>query len=191
MRQQKIFYIYKPVITTMSALSTTNIPEQLPCFQKAVDFIQSIGIPVLFREISGKSFLPGISIEAGEIVVDREKLKYPGDILHEAGHIAVVPSAERPLLNETTICTRPMREAEEMMAIAWSYAACVHLDIDAGFVFHNDGYQKGGSDIAENFKEGRYFGVPMLQWTGMALEKPNPEQPEKPAYPQMLKWARD
>ncbi|MBK6826966.1 MAG: hypothetical protein IPG86_08890 [Chitinophagaceae bacterium] len=175
----------------MSAASTIITTEQTAFFQKAVDFIQSIGIPVLFKEITGKSFLPGISIESGEIVVDPEKLKYPGDILHEAGHIAVVPSAERALLNETTICTRPMREAEEMMSIAWSYAACVHLDIDAGFVFHNEGYQKGGSDIAVNFKEGRYFGVPMLQWTGMALEKTNPEHPEIPVYPQMLKWARD
>jgi len=175
----------------MPADSAMVISTQTALFQKAVDFIQSIGIPVLFREIPAKSFLPGISIEAGEIIVDPEKLKYPGDILHEAGHIAVVPAAERALLNETTICTRPMREAEEMMAIAWSYAACVHLNIDAGFVFHNDGYQKGGSDIAENFREGRYFGVPMLQWTGMALEKPNAEQPELPVYPKMLKWARD
>jgi len=175
----------------MPADSAMVNSTQTALFQKAVDFIQSIGIPVLFREIPAKSFLPGISIEAGEIIVDPEKLKYPGDILHEAGHIAVVPAAERALLNETTICTRPMREAEEMMAIAWSYAACVHLNIDAGFVFHNEGYQKGGSDIAENFREGRYFGVPMLQWTGMALEKPNAEQPELPVYPKMLKWARD
>lgn len=100
-----------------------------------------------------------------------EKFKYPGDILHEAGHIAVVPPAERHLLNADTIATREQREAEEMMAIAWSYAACVHLDIDAGFVFHDNGYKGGGSSIAESFKQGHYFGVPMLQWVGMTLEK--------------------
>ena len=75
----------------MSAETAIIISEQTAFFQKAVDFIQSIGISVLFREIPEKSFLPGISIKAGEIIVDPEKLKYPGDILHEAGHIAVVP----------------------------------------------------------------------------------------------------
>lgn len=79
-----------------------------------------------------------------------------------------------------------MREAEEMMAIAWSYAACVHLGIDAKFVFHDNGYKGGGSSIAENFKEGRYFGVPVLKWVGMCN---NPE--EENGYPKMIKWLRE
>jgi hypothetical protein len=65
----------------------------------------------------------------GEIVVDMEKLKYYGDILHEAGHIAVVPAKERSTLNEKDIAKREQRDAEEMMVIAWSYAACVHLEL--------------------------------------------------------------
>ncbi len=156
-------------------------------FDKAVSFIQSIGIDVKFAIIEEHTFLPGISIENGVIVIDNSKLKYPGDILHEAGHIAVVPAIDRVELNATSIENREHREAEEMMAIAWSYAACVHLKIDASFVFHDDGYKGGGSDIAENFNEGRYFGVPMLQWTGMAIEKST----ELPVYPNMIKWLRD
>jgi hypothetical protein len=84
-----------------------------------------------------------------------------------------------------------MREAEEMMAIAWSYAACRHLGIDARFVFHDEGYKNGGSHIADNFDEGRYFGVPMLQWTGMALERKKDEEPDLPVYPAMMKWMRE
>jgi hypothetical protein len=34
---------------------------------------------------------------------------------------------------------------EEMAAIAWSYAACVHLGLEPTVVFHSDGY-KGGSE---------------------------------------------
>jgi len=154
--------------------------------QQAICFLQEIGIDVHFDTIESHSFLPGISISGGSILIDKSKLKFPGDILHEAGHIAVVPAVERPLLNEAGIANREMREAEEMMAIAWSYAACVHLDIDAGFVFHNNGYKGGGSSIAENFKEGRYFGVPVLKWVGMCN---NPE--EENGYPKMLKWLRD
>ncbi|MEK7227145.1 MAG: hypothetical protein AAB221_15880 [Bacteroidota bacterium] len=153
---------------------------------KTVDFLQGIGIPVHFRSISYNTFLPGISIEKGEIVIDKEQLKYPGDILHEAGHIAVVPAADRPSLDEHSVAGREQREAEEMMAIAWSYAACVHLAIDASFVFHDHGYKNGGSSIAENFKEGRYFGVPVLQWVGMCRN-----EKEENGYPKMIRWMRE
>ena len=165
--------------------------EETALLERVLSFLSAIGIPVQFKTLEGYCFLPGINIENGEIVVDREKLKYPGDILHEAGHIAVVPAAERSSLNEQLIAKREQREAEEMMAIAWSYAACVHLGIDAGFVFHDHGYKGGGSNLAENFKQGHYFGVPMLQWVGMAMEKKMEEEPGKPVYPAMLQWLRN
>ncbi len=169
---------------------TKDIQETMLCFERAVSFLESIGIEVHFRELDSTCFLPGISIETGTLVVDMKKLKYPGDILHEAGHIAVVPTAERGNLDEHSIANREMREAEEMMAIAWSYAVCVHLGIDADFVFHDHGYKDGGASIAENFRQGNYFGVPMLQWVGMALEKKNETNPDLPVYPAMLKWLR-
>lgn len=159
--------------------------------KKCIAFLQEIGIEVQFEKVPADSFLPGICISGGRISIDMEQFKYPGDILHEAGHIAVVPAAERNTLDAASIAKRPMREAEEMMAIAWSYAACVHLGLDAHFVFHDEGYKNGGSAIAENFNEGRYFGVPMLQWTGMAIERKRDEDPDTPVYPAMLKWMRD
>jgi hypothetical protein len=170
---------------------TIELTKSNSLFNKSVDFLKSIGIPFHFRPIETDCFLPGISIVNGEIVVDLEKLKYPGDILHEAGHIAVVPAMERSTLNEDAITKREHRDAEEMMVIAWSYAACVYLDIDACFVFHDHGYKVGGSGIADNFKTGNYFGVPMLQWVGMALEKKNEAHPGKPVYPAMLQWLRN
>ena len=74
-----------------------------------------------------------------------------------------------------------------MMAIAWSYAACMHLGIDPVFVFHNDGYHGGGASIIENFSVGHYFGVPVLQWLGMTAAPGSATG----AYPQMTKWMRD
>jgi hypothetical protein len=176
---------------TIIFMIESNIPvnsraAEAMVFEKAVDFLQSIGISVHYRSFDGKGFLPGISIINGEIVVNRELLKYPGDILHEAGHIAVVSAADRSSLNAQSIADREMKEAEEMMAIAWSYAACVHLGIDAAFVFHDNGYKGGGSSIAENFREGRYFGVPVLKWVGMCN---NPD--EENGYPKMIKWLRE
>ncbi len=160
-------------------------------FDKCVAFIQAIGIPILFKNIEKDCFLPGLSIENGCIIVDRQKLLYPGDILHEAGHIAVVPSNERQTLNEESIDNRKDNAAEEMMAIAWSFAACVHLQLDVYFVFHENGYKGGARHIADNFKQGNYFGVPMLQWVGMTFERKNETEPEKPIYPEMLHWLRN
>jgi hypothetical protein len=169
--------------------TVTDNPAQL--LEKVGTFLLDIGISLHYCTLEGFCFLPGIQIIKGELYADPGQLKYPGDLLHEAGHIAVVPFAERHLLNEISIGERPMREAEEMMAIAWSYAACVYLNIDPYIVFHDDGYQQGGSSIADNFNAGHYFGVPMLQWTGMAKEKADPEDPGLQPYPSMLKWVRD
>lgn len=159
--------------------------------EKCVAFLHSIGIVTQKgTEVPG-SFLPGLTIQNGIIYINENTLENPGDILHEAGHIAVVPAAERQSLNAESIQHRKDREAEEMMAIAWSYAACVHLELDARFVFHDNGYKGGGSHLAENFTNKRYIGLPMLQWIGLALDEKNAASQNEEPYPHMQKWLRD
>jgi len=169
-------------------MSNTSIKATV--LNMCIPFLNSIGIPTFFRKIEDACFLPGILIENGGIVIDEDALLYPGDILHEAGHIAVTPAAERPTLNNAAIMASLSREAEEMMAIAWSYAACIHLGLDPYIVFHENGYHGGGSDIVENFAQGRYFGTATLQWCNMTIE-PTPNKSAPYAYPKMLKWMRD
>ena len=157
-------------------------------YKRAVEFIESIGIKIQFRTVAADMcFVPGLQIEEGQIIVDQEKLKYPGDVLHEAGHIAVVSQMERESLSGQELGNRKDAPAEEMMAIAWSYAACLHLGIPPEFVFHENGYRGGGASIVENFRNGRYFGVPMLQWLKMAAAPGS----QFPAYPAMLRWVRE
>jgi hypothetical protein len=169
----------------------TDVSTTAVLLRTCVDFINAIGIRTRLQRIDGDCFLPGLTIEAGTIIIDPERLEFPGDILHEAGHVAVVPAIERAALDAASIEKRPRREAEEMMAIAWSYAACVHLGIDPGFVFHDSGYKGGGNYIAENFKEKKYFGLPMLQWIGMAADEKNAKVLNIPPYPHMIKWVLD
>lgn len=162
-----------------------NTPD---LFETAIRFLTEIGIEIEPGLLSTEQcFVPGLQIVQGRILVDQELLKHPGDILHEAGHIAVVPAAERQTLNGPAIAKRKDAAAEEMMAIAWSYAACIHLKIDPVFVFHNEGYQGGGNSIIENFSAGRYIGVPVLQWLGMTAAPGS----DTGAYPEMIKWLRD
>lgn len=154
--------------------------------ETVLHFLRYIGIETNFCTLdASRCFLPGLLIEGGRILIDLEKLLYAGDLLHEAGHVAVVPEAERVTLDGPTIGSRKDAAAEEMMAIAWSYAACVHLTIAPSFVFHEAGYRGGGAEIARNFKEGNYFGVPLLQWLGMTGRTEDDAR-----YPAMVKWLR-
>jgi antirestriction protein ArdC len=158
---------------------------------KALFFLKEIGIEVKFGDLNDDSFLPGLSIEEGKIIIDKNKLQYPGDILHEAAHIAIVPAAERASLNASEIGNRKDNAAEEMMAIAWSYAACIQLEIDPYFVFHDKGYGGGGAYIANNFNTKNYFGLPMLQWIGLTVDEKNAATLKVSPYPAMIKWLRD
>ncbi|MCD2421839.1 hypothetical protein LQ567_03640 [Niabella pedocola] len=158
--------------------------------ERSIAFIRSIGIPVTEHSIAEATFLPGILISEGGIIIDKERLQYPGDVLHEAGHIAVIPAAERATVCGAEIAARPERAAEEMMAIAWSYAACKYLNIDPYFVFHDEGYQNGGKQIADQFEAGQWFGVPMLQYAGMTAEPQMAAALNRPAYPAMIQWLR-
>ncbi len=157
---------------------------------KIIFFLEEVGLKVIFRDIDAECFLPGLLIEKGAVIIDHAKLKYPGDIVHEAAHLAVVPAAERATLNGNEIGMRADKGAEEMMAIAWSYAVCHFLNIDPYFVFHESGYNGGGKNIADDFKEGRYVGVPMLEWVGMAAEKRKARELNISPYPAMICWLR-
>ena len=80
--------------------------------------------------------------------------------------------------------------AAEMAAIAWSWAALQHIQLPPEVVFHEHGYKDGSQSIIENFSEGRYMAVPMLQWLGMTTEPRNGEIADEFTYPKMKYWLR-
>ena len=69
-----------------------------------------------------------------------------------------------------------------MAAIAWSYAACLHLGLPLDVLFHEAGYKGDASWLAQTYSAGSYIGLPMLVWKGMATDK-GPD-----AYPVMRRW---
>lgn len=151
-----------------------------------IAFLREIGLAVRPAEISENTILPGIKVEDGVLLFDARKLKFPGDLLHEAGHLAVKPASARrraaPDLGPDP--------AEEMTAIAWSYAAALHLQISPEMVFHAEGYRGGSAALLENFGQGRYLAVPMLQWLGMTLDEPRARASGLAPYPSMMHWLR-
>jgi hypothetical protein len=151
-----------------------------------VGFLISIGLTVRGGEIEEPTVLPGILVERGALLFDPGKLRFPCDLLHEAGHLAVVPPARRATMHHD-VGSDP---AEEMMAIAWSYAAAIHLGIDPRLLFHDE-YKGGGPAIAATFTGGGGFSVPMLQWVGLTYDAARARVEGCEPYPRMLRWLRE
>ncbi len=63
-----------------------------------VAFLRSIGLVVRTCRVLEQTFVPGIWIDHGALVVDEARLRFPGDLLHEAGHLAVAPPERRPMI---------------------------------------------------------------------------------------------
>ncbi|HEV7922677.1 MAG TPA: hypothetical protein VGR02_17980 [Thermoanaerobaculia bacterium] len=145
---------------------------------QVIQFLRSLGINVDARRIEHPTLVPGLDILAGGLIYDEPHLSSPADLLHEGAHIALTPPALRAALTGT-IESSP---AEEVSAIAWTWAAALHLGLDTRRVFHEDVVSGNGPTLLENFSAGRYVGVPMLQLWGLTRAD---------EYPRMRRWLRD
>ncbi|QUI61707.1 hypothetical protein GSF04_04110 [Pseudoalteromonas sp. A22] len=158
--------------------------------KRICDFLTEIQLPFRFHEVEENTFLPGLKTVMGTLYIDNEKLLYPGDILHEAGHIAVCEPIFRDQLHEDVYKNglkngreKQAMQGEEMAAIAWSIAAIQYIGLPLEVVLHKDGYKGASNSFVSAFKEGKGFGYPLLNAWDMTC----PEQ----GFPKMQKWIRD
>lgn len=160
--------------------------ERISVIEMITGFIERIGIRVTMGPVAKDSFLPGIEIVNGGLVYDPENLKYPGDLLHEAGHIALIPAEHRVKVSGNMADQTFTNGGEEIGVLLWSYAAALYIGLPPEVVFHPHGYKGQSEWLIEQFTGGTYIGLPLLQW--MQLCKPGGEEP---AFPVMQKWLRD
>lgn len=158
--------------------------------KKVIQFLDKIGIAVIEKELPDTTFLPGLNIENDRILIDYSKLKYPGDILHEAGHIAVTSFSERKLIGTEKMPSEWPTQGDEIASILWSFAALSHLNLDPDFVFHDNGYKNSSDWYIENFTSGTYMGLPLLQWLKMAYSDKEISKNKNLAFPVMQNWLR-
>ncbi len=151
----------------------------------------NIGIETIPAKIDKETFLPGIFVENGKLLVDEMKLTFPGDLLHEAGHLAVAPAALRGQLSDEVILPDVNLDVLETQAIVWSYAACIYLEIDPRIVFHEGGYKGKSESLLFNFSLGIYLGLNGLEESGMAYSENKAKEIGVLSYPKMQKWLRD
>ena len=158
-----------------------------PLVATLADFVRSVGIEVIAASSLLPANFPGLDIQNGCVLVDETRVVHPGDILHEAGHLALTPPEERHALRLTPT------GGQEMATMAWSYAATVHLGLDPSLVFYPASYDHFGDGLAEYFtngNKGMYIGVPLLQALRMSVEPKNAAARQVPPFPHMLRWLR-
>jgi hypothetical protein len=153
--------------------------------ERIVAFLMRIGIPVRAETLAGDSFLPGLTVRNGGIVYDPGRLQWPGDLLHEAGHIAVTDPALRQDLFEPSD-----DPGEEMAAIAWSWAAAAEIGVAPQVLFHEGGYRGASAAFIENFSNGRDVGVPWLAAWDMTTETHRARKEGGRPFPHMRRWLR-
>ena len=146
-----------------------------------VNFLKEIGINVIEEVLNDSCVLPGLKIQENSIRLDRQRLKYVGDILHEAGHLAVTPKDQRILIGTENIDSTWPSDGDEIAAILWSYAASCHLNLDLEIVFHPDGYKNESVWLIEQFNNKNYVGLPLLEWMSLC---------NKEEFPIMKMWLR-
>lgn len=149
------------------------------------DFLEEIGIELREGEVPFDSFLPGVCIQTGSVVYDCHKLLYPGDILHEAGHIAVTDSSKRDNISGNVAEVNSGKSAEEQAVLLWTWAAIRKTGIPPEVVFHPHGYKNASGSLIENFESGEFEGLDLLVWMKMA----RPAE-ERGGFPQMKSWLR-
>jgi hypothetical protein len=154
-------------------------------------FLDEIQLSATEGFVSPDSFLPGIRIAGGTLVFDRAALRWPGDLLHEAGHIAVAPASLRSSLDDALDSAHSVANAGEVEATAWAYAATVHLRLAPSVLFHEGGYRGHSAGLIMSYSYGVYPGAFSLAQAGMTFVGADAERAGVPPYPRMARWLRE
>ena len=189
-------------------------PEAL---EPIVNFVREIGFDVQYGAGAAGGFLPGVNIYSGALHIDPSTLMGPGDILHEAGHIIVVPrrywsrmqtdlqtSVDLLAAEELAPDGRPnpllthAKQMGEFMAQAWSYAVALHLGLSPGCIFFPGAHHiKDYEDVhpmQQWIERGTHYGPQALADVGMTgysgvfgFMHDN----GLPPFPRMARWTLD
>ena len=171
-----------------------------------VDFLRNIGLELI--EADGASgFLDTIRIDAGKLYY-QPGITSPANLLHEAGHLAVLPKqyrmragecvddiihemceemgealAANPDLSPDAPEMRAIMQAGETEATAWAFAAGRAIGLPDHVIIEDEDYDGEGEGIRFGLALNAYVGINGIVRGGMC-------QSVK-AYPTMIKWLQD
>lgn len=152
---------------------------------KTIEFLNEIGIKASFGTISDASFLKTVEIRDGDLIISDDCPLH--DILHEAGHVALIPQKFRILLNGSVydcaekiysqlseyekydVDNPPVRSlihASDTEATAWAWAAGKYLDIPNNLIIPPCSYEMTGNSIRLCLELNQYLGIHGLKAAG-------------------------
>lgn len=169
---------------------------------KVVAFLTEIGIPCEKGRV-GRSFITNVYIKAGGLVINSKS--HVSDILHEAGHIAVLPSNIRhhaqgdlkqvekaidEAIGQVTYeqwasddpAAKALLQVGDPEATAWAWAAGKHLDIPEHLIIEDEHYGETGASLRIMLGCRQYLGI-----NGMVASR---MLKNVAAYPDLQKWTQ-
>lgn len=197
-------------------------PDKHKWALQVIVFLESIGISVLIVDDVAESagggpsptFLPHVRIVEGGLHI---KLKdvFPGDILHEAGHLAILAPEFRHLANddldevnilmgdyldkhgeklghspEDPVC-RTILQSGDTEATAWQYAAAQYIGLPDNLLFPKGSYEGDPESVLLALKSVSFLGIHGLAAAGWTLVRDSARSPNfgsKPVYPSLNFW---
>ncbi|MGP1715658.1 MAG: hypothetical protein ACTS9Y_00635 [Methylophilus sp.] len=160
-------------------------------------FIESIGIKVIKVESLQNGFMDDIEIVNGSIYITTNT--QVSNLLHEAGHLAIIPANLRHMANgdldesfdgifKMTSHLDPEHPIQKVLiqcsdpeATAWAWAIGQHLGIPDDQIIRDEDYDGEGKSIRWMLKCGKYFGIHGLAASGMTSVG---------SYPNMVIWSQ-
>lgn len=154
-------------------------------------FLARIRLPIAEETLPTDTFLPGVALRSGGLAIDPEQLMWPGDLLHEAGHLAVLPASLRGEAHDDAPNHAEAEHAGELEAMAWAYAAAIEIGLPLEVLVHEGGYHGRSREVLEMYGYGIVPGLRGLCATGMAAAPGFTPDCGPVQYPRMLRWLRD
>jgi hypothetical protein len=165
--------------------------------------LATIGIEAEKRS-HASGFLDGIRIEKGRLLYSSDAP--PSNLLHEAGHLAIMPTAFRHLAedrlsqvfaamgealqrrmdetgNPDDPLIRAIMQCSDMEATAWAWAFGVRVGLPHDIIILDSEYGGDGAGVRMQVSHGMYLGINGLRAAGMVQSVRT--------YPQLSKWLQD
>lgn len=172
---------------------------------QAIGFLREIGLSIQ-KEDNVSGFSPGVEIRHGGLVVDPFNVQM-ADLLHEAGHLAIMPGQFRHLLNGNLMdgleqaleavsgfdpespLVRAVLQCTDPEATAWAWAAGCHLELPSEQIIRDQDYAGSGESIRLALALRHYVGINGLDRAGLtAANERSAYITGLTVYPSLCRW---
>lgn len=180
-----------------------DVTQQIQGLQRVIDFLRSVGLTVVI-EPGANGFVRLVRIVDGCLHVDPACA--PSALLHEAGHLAIVPERFRAYMSDNLQAgivkmfdhielldlhsDHPLQRAalqcSDPEATAWAWAAGLACGLTPEQIILDHEYGGSGAEIRSMLLVMRYAGIHGLAHAGMCRQ--GFLVPKSEHYPAMRTW---